>query len=142
MKVLLLLVAVLLVACSPAASASAGYRVRPVCGALHPSPETVPLDGFTVSWLLRCPIPRFNGPRLTQRAEGPATEVLTLLKEPNDPPPEACADYGLVLPDYVLVDAAGNAIQPVLPTDGCRPKKSVRDALDASVTCVLPPLSW
>jgi hypothetical protein len=56
---------------------------------------------------------------------------MRLLKEPSAPPADACTAIGINLPDYVLVDAAGNAIKPVLPTDGCRPKQSVLDAFAA-----------
>jgi hypothetical protein len=133
MKVMLIVFALLLAGCAASSStAGSGHRARPVCGALAPSSEAVPLEGFTVSWVLRCPVPVYRGPQLTQRAEGPATEVLRQLKMPDDPVRDSCTAIGLTVPDYVLVDAAGNGIQPTLPTDGCHlPKRSVLDALDA-----------
>lgn len=132
MKVMLIVFALLVAGCAATTTAGSGHRARPVCGALAPAQETVPLDGFTVSWVLRCPVRLYRGPQLTQRADGPATEAMRLLKTPDDPKRDACTAIGFTVPDYVLVDAAGNGIQPVLPTDGClRPKQSVLDALDA-----------
>ncbi|MFC0543121.1 hypothetical protein [Kutzneria chonburiensis] len=132
MKVMLIVFALLLAGGAASSStAGSGHRAQPVCGALNPSPDTVSLDGFTVSWVLRCPVQLRAEPVQTQRADGPATEVMRVLKMPSDPKPDACSSWGQNLPDYVLVDAAGNGIQPVLPTDGCHVKKSVVDALDA-----------
>ena len=133
MKVMLILVVLLLAGCAagPWTTAGAGHRAQPVCGALNPSPETVTLDDFTVSWVLRCPVHFPGRPLVTDRADGPATEAMRLLKLASDPVYRACATTGWNLPDYVLVDAAGNGIQPDLPTNGCEPKKSVVDALDA-----------
>jgi hypothetical protein len=132
MKVMLIVFALLAAGCAASTStAGSGHRAQPVCGALQASPDTVSLEGFTVSWVLRCPLRIYGGPVVTERADGPATEAMRLLRMPSDPKRDVCTAIGLNLPDYVLVDAAGNGIQPVLPDDGCLPKKSVRDALDA-----------
>jgi hypothetical protein len=136
-KVMLALTALLLAGCAaspPAATAGAGHRVQPNCAAPTESPETVTLAGFTVSWVLLCPFRINKGPRLTERADGPATDLVRQLETPNDPPPEngACTDELISMPFFALVDAAGDAIAPMVPTGPCgQPKKAVRDALAA-----------
>jgi hypothetical protein len=102
-----------------------------VCGAFQPSAETVPLDGFVVSWVLRCPFRVNGGARVSEGADGPATELVRQLKMPSGPPPDACAAIDVLREQFALVDAAGNAIQPDLPTDGCEPRKAIFDALAA-----------
>ncbi|HEY0494868.1 MAG TPA: hypothetical protein VGD48_03930 [Kutzneria sp.] len=133
MKVMLILVGVLLAGCAaaPTSTAGSGHRVQPVCGAFQPSSDTVTLDGFVVSWVLRCPFRVNAGARVSERADGRATELVRQLTMPSGPRPEACAAIEVLRAPFALVDAAGNAIEPVLPTDGCQPRKAIFDALAA-----------
>lgn len=130
---MLILLAVLLAGCTaaPTSTAGAGHRVQPDCLAPHASSETVPLAGFTVSWVLLCPFRRAGGPQLTLRADTSAAELVRQLMTPDGPPPKICTDELVTVPFFALVDAAGHAIRPVVPDDGCHPSKAVRDALDA-----------
>jgi hypothetical protein len=70
---------------------------------------------------------------LTQRADTPAEDLLAQLRQPSDPLAGGiCADNLVLRPYFALVDTAGNAVRPTIPTDSCgQPKQVVITALDA-----------
>lgn len=99
----------------------------------------LPAD-FVTTWVLRCRAERRtkSGEALVvvERADTPATELAEQLRRPSDPlaelrANEACSMELVVPPYFLLVDAAGNAILPAIPTDGCgKPRRDATRALD------------
>jgi len=98
----------------------------------------IPAD-FVTSWVLRCRTDIREVPGegrwlvlVTERADTPAADLLDLLRQPSDPPSGACPAMLVVPPYFALVDPAGEALLPTIPTDRCRfPREEARDAVEA-----------
>jgi hypothetical protein len=149
-KVWTVLPAVVLLAAALAgcgAGATTGVAAAPVhhvpaacpTAAENSTQDTVPPTGFRVSWVLRCveQVQTLAGRGkwtvlLTQRADTPAEDLLAQLRQPADPPAGICSAILVLRPYFALVDTAGNAVRPTIPTDGCgQPKQAVITALEA-----------
>ncbi len=139
MRGILVLVAVLLAGCAaattpPELTAGSGHPVTATCPSRRISPNTVTLVDFKVAWVLRCPFRINDSPQITERADGPADELVRQLRMPSEPTPTdaVCAAQAIQLEFFALVDADGKAVEPDVPTYACgQPHKGVLDALAA-----------
>lgn len=68
-----------------------------------------------------------------ERATGNLDRLVAELRHPSDPRSDKpCPAMLRIVPYFALVDAAGKAIAPSVPTDGCaQPRQSALDALEA-----------
>jgi hypothetical protein len=98
------------------------------------------LAGFRVAWVLRCSLgirDVASGERLsiqiTERADGPATDLINQLNQPSDPPdPNVMCTAELVTsPYFALVGPDGRAVKPNIPNSGCGFRPGVLKALAA-----------
>jgi hypothetical protein len=119
--------------------------VEPVCSEHGPSipgdpnsppPATSPMPtDFVTAAVVRCRIEERDVPGqgkwlflVNERADSPAAELVAQLRRPSDAPTaDACDAMLVVPPEFFLVDAAGKAITPAIPTDTCG--KPRREAL-------------
>ena len=104
-----------------------------------PTGEGVPAD-FVTSWVLRCRTDARDLPgqgtwmvRIAERADTSAPELVDQLRRPSEPRSNGACTLELVVPPYfALVDSAGAAIRPAIPTDGCgKPRAEALKALEA-----------
>ena len=137
--------------CGKVPSSGEPVWVEPVCpkdGALgpgpvapgqEPTPRSVVPDGFVTAWVLRCRTEIRDLPSkgrwsviVTERADTDAAELVEQLRTPSDPrSTDACTLEMVVPPHFLLVDAAGNAFLPTMPTDGCgKPRAEARNLLN------------
>jgi hypothetical protein len=104
-------------------------------------PEGGPvLSDVTISWVLRCRIDVQSIPgkgnwqvRLTERADGPATQLRAALNRPSEPLTNGpCPAIAMIVPYFVLVDSTGRGYLPALPYDSCRlPQSKFMQELNA-----------
>jgi hypothetical protein len=97
------------------------------------------LAGFQVTWVLRCTtrVETIDGARwlvrVTDRADTPTRALLAALDQPSDPPVTSVPCTAILTAGvyFALVDANGDAIQPMVPTNQCgAPRSSIIEALD------------
>jgi hypothetical protein len=71
--------------------------------------------------------------QVLERADTGAAELVERLRRPSDPPSDGVCDASMVHPPYfLLVDAAGRALVPAVPTDGCgKPRQEIADLLES-----------
>jgi hypothetical protein len=113
-----------------------------------PSPEKVldspPRGGipedFATAAVVRCrqDVQEFPGEgtwtvMITERADTPASDLIAELRQPSDTPSgDPCPAIAVFAPYFLLVDGAGRALLPAVPTDACGlPRQEVQKALDA-----------
>ncbi|TCO47358.1 hypothetical protein [Actinocrispum wychmicini] len=123
---------------TPTTGAGAAVEVTPTCptDTENVTRGAVP-DGFVTAWVLRCRSEVRDVPdkgkwavRIEERADTAAPDLIAQLRRPSDPAWNGACSMELVVPPYfVLVDAAGKAIVPDIPRDGCR--KPRREAIAA-----------
>jgi hypothetical protein len=114
----------------------------------------VPAD-FRATAVIRCTsqvrqLPGRRGDwlvRVEERAAAGLERLLAELRRPSDPrdPGRSCTLEQLIVPYFMLIDAAGQAMVPAVPTDDCgKPRPEIVEALNAlryrtvSVTPVKP----
>lgn len=105
-----------------------------------PADRTPVPDGFATVWVLRCNTELRDVPgqgkwlvQVAQRADTTATELVAELRKPSDArTAQACTLEMAVPPYFVLVDAAGKAVVPTVPTDPCgKPRRAARTLVEA-----------
>lgn len=72
--------------------------------------------------------------QITERADAPVSQLVDLLRRPSETPPPgqiACPDIAYSVPYFLLVDAAGKALLPTVPTEVCgKPLGEVTNLLE------------
>jgi predicted small lipoprotein YifL len=136
-------------AAPPGSDGKAPVLVDPVCpdkpAALPGDPNAprvetsvVPADFVTVA-VVRCRSEVRDQPgqgkwsvQITERADSPATELVAELRKPSDARTAELCTLELVIPPlFFLLDPAGKAIAPAIPTDSCgKPRRDARAELD------------
>jgi hypothetical protein len=108
--------------------------------AISPSPKPLPAS-LAIKAVVRCETVQRSYPglgnwsvQLAEVADSGLGSLLADLRAPSDPMPSGimCPDFRILVPWFELVDSAGAAINPALPTDQCgAPKTAVITALQA-----------